>query len=113
MGVDLVLSEATVQSILLGGFLGFVAGFMTAWIIMRNKRKNPEAQKQVHQVNIVFLAAAGVYAFSPLLGLPEARSEVLIFILALAGGDAVGGVATRILKRYGVKSDGSGKEKKR
>ena len=113
MTVDLMLSQSTIASLAIGTFLGFMAGFLTAFIIMRNKKNRPEATRQVHQVNVVFLAAAGIYAFSPLIGLPEARSEVLIFILALAGGDAVGGVATKILERYGVKADDSGKGKKR
>ena len=114
MALDVMISGSTILSIAAGGFLGFVAGFATAYIILRNKKGRAQAvaTKQAHQVNLVFLTAAGVYMFSPLLGLPEARSEVLIFILALSAGDAVGGVATKILEKYGVKSDDSGKEKK-
>lgn len=114
MAPDFTITGSHLLGVAAGAFLGFVAGFATAYIILRNKkgRAQTEAKRAAHQVNLVFLAAAGVYAFSPLIGLPEARSEVLIFILALSAGDAVGGVATKILERYGVNSHSSDKGKK-
>lgn len=94
------------SAIIAVGVIGFLLGFATAYIIVRKRYSDPEARKQVYQINAVFLIAAGIYVLTPLIGLSEPRSEVLIFIFALASGDAIGGVATRILERNGIKSKG-------
>ena len=82
------------------GIIGFGAGFATAFILLRKRMNNRKAERQEQQINVVFLIAAGLYAAQPLIGLGEPRSEVLIFLFALASGGALGSVAMRIVERW-------------
>lgn len=82
------------------GILGFVAGFVTAFILLHKRMNNKKAERQEQQINFVFLVAAIFYVLTPLIGLGEPRSEVLIFLFALASGGAIGSVAMKIVEKW-------------
>lgn len=108
MGILQQLTGPEVISLIVAGIIGFAAGFATAFITLRKKMNNKKAERQEQQINVVFLVAAGFYAAQPLIGLGEPRSEVLIFLFALASGGAIGSVAMKIVEKWLDRYNGKG-----
>lgn len=108
MGILEMFTGPEVVGLIVAGVLGFGAGFATAFITLRKRMNNHKAERQEQQINVVFLVAAGLYAAQPLIGLGEPRSEVLIFLFALASGGAIGSVAMKIVEKWLDKYNGKG-----